>query len=367
MHIQGLITQNSSILTCSSPFLLTQIGTARRVQSAVGPGQVCLSLSRSLAAGLDWRQQLTLAELQQGLAAAAAAAGWKQQQPPAAAAVGTAATGCRVGRGMRQEHEGDCTPAAVGGSIKGAAAAGQQQRQVHSAPPPPPHLQQQQQQQQQQEGLDTSLQAGTQLNSSSSSGNLGSGTQQQERLQPLHETDMHHQHLQHQQQPPSAQQQYSSCTNAAAASNVQDRPSKFHPAATSGRIRSSRGEAAAALPWQLAASIAHHQHAVQAIRASVQLQQQQQQQGVDKTPGQSCRLNPGSNSSKGGQQDHSSSTERPVVVVLQQQEVVQHQSAARAASAAQQLAARRQQWEQLSGMRPSPYPVFLPDRPPTGL
>jgi hypothetical protein len=65
------------------------------------------------------------------------------------------------------------------------------------------------------------------------------------------------------------------------------------------------------------------------------------------------------------QQRHkSASGQKHAAVVLQQQDVLQHQSAVRAATAAQQLAARRQHWEQLSCLRPPPYPVYLPDAPP---
>lgn len=120
------------------------------------------------------------------------------------------------------------------------------------------------------------------------------------------------------------------------------------PATTGSRTRSAEQR----MPWQLTAPIQHHQHVLEAMRAQADLQQQQQHHLWPQPPSE--------------QHTGSAPVPKPVVVVLRQREVVQHQSAARAVSAVQQLAARWQQWELLSGLRPVPYPVFLPDAAPAG-
>jgi hypothetical protein len=351
-HTLSARTQDSSHNAPSHLLLFwwLQIGTAFRTPSAVGPSQVCISLSRSLAAGLDWREQLTLAQIQQHVAAA----GWATRPGarPAPAAASTAATGVRLGSAQPGGHScstcsstgaGQTCP--TGGQPVAVPASQQQLPGAEQADPAPstvlaccadPQQQQQQQQQDHAQSLTHQLCAGAQHDDSS---------QQQRGSRP---------------QLPPAQQQGRSV--------LLRRPATTGSSTCSSN--SSRPTHAGCLPWQLAAALSQQEQALQALMARQELQQQQgtgcDSMGQSEPGGlheQPCTTN---SPYLDSQQQQQVSAVRPVVVVLQQQEVLQHKSAARAASAVQQLAARRQQWADLSSTCPPPYPVFLqgtPDSP----
>lgn len=215
-----------------------KIGTARRVSSAVGPDQVCLSLSRSLAAGLDWRTQLTLAQIQQHLRAHVHA--WAPQ---------AAAAGCQLAG-----HRAQTAAAGSGGG---------QRAQVSSSAA----AQQQHQQQQ--------VEAST------------AAEQQQE------EKEQQQQHQQLELSPPCAAQtlQLQGRSRLSCSTGSPPCPPLPQRPATTGSSRSTANNSThTSLPWHLAASLAHHEQVLQALHSELQCQNHQgQQQRMASQPHRGCR------------------------------------------------------------------------------
>lgn len=324
-----------------SLLLVEQIGTARRAASAsLCPDQVCLSLSRCLAAGLDWRQQCTVAQLQQHVQQAVVfsqqQAAQHQQQLAAAAAALTSISGHTQRMAAAKHHLEDDTTShhLLGGQQQTATSATIAAQHAHSAASDV--------------GSQSSVHAGVICDSSLR-------VQHQVQQQPTAAIDEQHMqrpqlHEQQQQQ----QQQHCHHIRSGCECRAWAPPSSppRRPATTGSGLPCCSSRAAAGLPAHLAAALEHHQQLLQALHLC---QVPSLHPDLDQPAAATAEPEPVPGRHN---QNHHQPQQHPVVMV-QQQDVQQHKSAARAAGAARLLSARRAQWVQLSSQPPPPYPVFL--------